>query len=1278
MFPVIDGMSLNVYPLHLDHSEPADPHTSPPPGLSAAETYTGQTVHAAQDPQSAADKTTDANKAIVAIAAELQLTYQTNPNNPQATTNAAHAISTLYGNSSQVQQWVGSALKMELQGTPRERATNEALAKVDQAGTELQELQTQQASGGNVSNAQIQAALQSYQNLQQQLVAACGNEINAQRTAEHSDSETTAAAAVTAAHVSDPELTVALKAAVIVQEVTSANGTLANDGTDAQISALGKNLTAETDPSVQSVVMSNLAVQKVINSYVGNAAQQVDQTNQTVGPEAAADTLQQIIQTLQTAVPNTAQSSQLAALVINRCMPTIQNIISQLPLSKYVPVTGAEARWGGENLVPDPQAGVDIADDLSQVVEVAAASGNTSTGKYDTPQITAAVNGVAKAIATHPQAQLGAGLTAAVGTGYASLGLATAAQIQQLTPGDLASGSGVPHSAAAFNSWKGRAVDDMLGNVNTGIKDFQSYIDSTMKSLAASTPALAAQGQYSVAMTNATFNGGVSAMINGLPASKQGPAVAPVAGLKQSVSTELTTVTDLGSRLVSVDQAVSFYKPALGNQRGYTAIENSNGQLMSDPNSIEALLASPAARQRVVAQNLRLALSSASGTQYYSTGAQTFGDLTEFLAENYWAKNAAQTPGSLVLQDDAGNQIILEAARIGHSPFAAAWLAGGSLQGLLTDFVVKNSHPAGPASSLRKALTILIVGGFATLHTSQAIAATGRWLASSGLLPGLGVNGAVKPGTWLDSATRLTVEPTLGLIQALQGLMDLAALSDAANLSYDLSGLNNYPGGTAQTSVNAVAHGLNFTADVALMRLQARGWAQQLLGKAVLSDPAANADFMAAFENAMLDALGQSQLMPRGATVSPVLLKAAQQFLGNNRDVQSINQLRATYEAASGGGNWFKTGGQFGKAAFLRRNALTSQQYMDSLSDTSQQSLAAQWALEPDTAAEIGSPVLRSVAQSNALDGFNRIANKLFSGQSAAADSEAVPDLLSSLGEEVVGNGAAAGADATAEAVDLTNPFGWAINGVFFATTVTTTLFNQYTTVKLSKQDEYAFLRGAGIDDAHAAALSAHGFFSGQDASSGFVAAYGALGGDPNQFVHYVNSMPIASLDNALATLNTVSNASKLPATAPKDYWTLPVQPNDPAQRKFDPNLSYDRATQTWEDKSLGVHFANDEWVVDGSTSANGHVKHYDPSSQAIETPNNQTPAEEGRIGGPEYDATPEAPQSLAGLRAWFVDNGVPLPPGAVKPPASQTTVKPPAPQTPTPKPQPPVGKPAG
>jgi hypothetical protein len=1250
MFPVIDGMPSNAYQLHLD-SGPADAHS--PAGLSAAAAYTGQTVHTAQDAQSAADKTTDADKAIVAIAAELQLTYQANPNNPQATTTAAHAISTLYGNSSQVQQWVGSALKMELQGTPTERATNEALAKVDQAGTDMHELQAQQASGGNVTNAQIQAALQSYQNLQQQLVAACGNEINAQRTADHSDSEAAAAAAVTAAHVSDPELTVALQAAVIVQKVTSANGTLADDGTDAQITALGKNLTAGTDPSVQSVVMSNPAVQRVINSYVGSAAQQVAK-DQVLGPQTAADTLLQIVQALQTAVPNTALASQLAALVINGCMSTIQNMIGQLPVTVFTPDRGPAGQWGEGTSAPDTQGNVAIAEDLSQVVEVAAASGNTSTGQYDTPQITAAVDGVAKAIATHPQAQLGAGLTAAVGQGYATLTLATADQIQQLTPGELSSGSGAPQSAAAFSSWKNTAVNDMLGNANTGIKDFQSYIDSTMKSLAASTPALAAQGQYSGDTTDAQFNGGVSAMINGLPASKQGPAVAPVAGLKQSISTELTTVTDLGNRLVSVDQAVSFYQPTLGSRQGYAAIEKSTDSLMSDPNSIEALLASPAARQRVVAQNLRQALTRAAGTQYYSTGAQTLGDLTEFLAESYWATSAAQTPGSLVLQDDAGNQLILDAARIGHSPFAVAWLAGGSLQGLLTDYVVQNSHPAGPASTLRKTLTILIVGGFGTLHTAQAIAAAGRWLASSGVLPGLGVNGAVTPGTWLDNATRLTVEPTVELIQGLTGLMGLATLSDAANLSYDLSGLNNYPGGTAQTSVNAVSHGLNFTADVALLRLQARGWAQQLLGQAVLSDPAANTAFMAAFQTAMLDALGQSQLLPQGTPVSPVLLKAAQQFLSNNRDVQAVNKLKATYETASGGGNWFKTGGQFGKAAFLRRNALTSQQYMASLSDTAQQSLAAQWALEPGSAAEVGSPVLQSVAQSKVLNGFVSLTNKLFSSQSssAAGDSEAVPDLLSSVGEGVVGDGTAAGTDAVAEgSVGLTNPIGWTVNGIYLATTLTTTFYNQYVTVKVAKQDEYAFLRGAGIDDAHAKALSAHGFFSGKDASSGFVAAYGALGGDPSQFVQYINSMPIASLDRTLAALSPVTSA-KLPATAAKDYWTLPVDPTDPAQQKFDPNLTYDASTQTWEDKSLQMHFTNGVWVKNGTVPTGDMPELYDPSSQDLEVPTDQGSYERMVIGAPPYDASPQGPQSMAGLRAWFVDNGVPLPPSAVKPAA--------------------------
>jgi hypothetical protein len=1259
MFVLLNGMSVDAYQWQVDHSSTAAATPTTTPARSAAETYTGQAVHAAQTAQSGSDKTTSANEAIVAIAAELELSYQANSNNSQATRNASQAISARFGNGSQIQQWVGSALRMVLQGTPTERATNQVLAQVDQAGTELTGLQTAQANGGKVSNGQIAAALLTYQNLQQKLLAACENEIDARQTACYATPEAAAAAAsptLPAGQVSDPELTTAMQAAVIALKITSANGI------DAQILALGKNLPASVDPSVKSVVMSDPAVQKIVNSYVGNTAQQVQQANQAFGPETAANTLQQIVQTLQTSVPSTTLCSQLAALVINRCMPNIQNMIGQLPATVFTPATGPAGQWGEGTSAPDTQASVTIAEDLSQVVEVAAASGNTSTGQYDTPQITAAVNGVAKAIATHPQAKLGAGLTAAVGQGYATLALATADQIQQLTSGELSSGSGVPQSAAAFASWKNTAVNDTLGDVNTGIIDFQSYIDSTTKSLAASTPALAQQGQYSGDVTDATFNGGVSAMINGLPASKLGPAVAPVAGLKKSVSTDLATVTNLGYRLVSVDQAVSFYQPALGSKTGYTAIENSLGSLMSDPNSIAAILASPAAKLSVFSQNLRQALTSTPGTQYYSTGAQTFGDLVEFLAESYWANSAAQTPGSLVLQDDAGNQLILDAARIGHSPFAVAWLAGGSLQGLLTDFVIQNSHPAGPDPTLRKTLTILIVGGFGTLHTAQAIAAAGRWLASAGLPPGLGGNGAVKAGTWLDNATRLTVEPTVQLIQGLTVLMGLATLSDAANLSYDLSGLNAYPGGTSQTAFNATAHGLNFTADVALLRLQARGWAQQALGKAVLSEPSASAAFATAFQNAMLDALGQQQLVASDTTVSPVLLQAAQQFLGRNRGTQAVNQLRDTYQVASGGGNWFKTGGQFGRAAFLRRNALTSQQYMASLSDTAQQSLAAQWALEPGNAAEVGSPTLRWVAQSKALNLFVNVANKLFGSKpsSAAGDSEAVPDLLSQVGEEGIGDGTATATDAAAEGtVGLTNPIGWTVNALYFATTVGTTFYNQYANVKVSKQDEYAFLRGTGIDDAHAKALSAHGFFSGKDASSGFVAAYGALGGDPSQFVHYVNSMPIATLNKTLSALSPVTSA-KLPATAAKDYWTLPVNPNDPAQRKFDPNLTYDTSTQTWEDKSLQMHFANGDWVKDGTVPTGDMPELYDPSSQDLEVPTDQGSYEQMTIGAPPYNVTPEVPRSTAGLRAWFIDNGVPLPPNAVKAPAPQA----PAPKT--------------
>src|SRR5581483_8168975 len=117
-------------------------------------------------------------------------------------------------------------------------------------------------------------------------------------------------------------------------------------------------------------------------------------------------------------------------------------------------------------------------------------------GQYDTPEITAAVNGVAQTIASTPQAGLQPGLKSAVSNGYATLALATALQTQNLTPAELSSGSGVPTSPDKFAAWKTATVNSMLGDIRDGIHQFRTNVDSTFTSVANSTPQLAAQSIY--------------------------------------------------------------------------------------------------------------------------------------------------------------------------------------------------------------------------------------------------------------------------------------------------------------------------------------------------------------------------------------------------------------------------------------------------------------------------------------------------------------------------------------------------------------------------------------------------------------------------------------------------------------------------------------------------------------------------------------------------------------------------------------------------------------
>jgi hypothetical protein len=257
---------------------------------------------------------------------------------------------------------------------------------------------------------------------------------------------------------------------------------------------------------------------------------------------------------------------------------------------------------------------------------------------------------------------------------------------------------------------------------------------------------------------------------------------------------------------------------------------------------------------------------------------------------------------------------------------------------------------------------------------------------------------------------------------------------------------------------------------------------------------------------------------------------------------------------------------------------------------------------------------------------------------SAPGLADALANSLAPEGAE--GLAAEAGADA---AIDW-NPIGWAVNIIYLGTTVTNAVISQFSTRDKFQTYEYTFLRGAGMNDAQAHAMAAHSLWTGHDASSGLVQAYIDMGGDPSQFINYVNNMTPDTLNKVLSALSPLSLGTKLPPSAANDYWNLPANPDAAGQRRFSQGLSYDTAARRWEDKALGVYFSNGEWVKMGQSLPDGD--YYDPGSQSLIHPNPQPPTEI-RFWGPPQDVTGEAPQSLDGLRTWFVSNNVPLPPAA-------------------------------
>ena len=1179
------------------------------------------------------------------------------------------------------------------------------------------------ADAAGLKDGKVTAA-QYYQD-DQRLVTAYGKELGVTynkliSTVCVANPEAAAEAAVLGRHPNDKEGETALKAAEAVRQVMQARGSTA------QMAALEKALPVGVDPSIKRLVMGDSGVQGAIGQYTKNAAAQVAQANTAGGPTAAADKLQQLV----AQIPSGSASSQLAALVINESMPTIRNIIGQLPLpqpQRPADDYGVLSRLVGGPLQTGPtpqQQETQIVGDLSQVVEAAAAGEDSNAGTYDTKEIQDAVTGVAQAMATRPQAMPGPALRAAVGQGYATLALATAAQTRLLNPGELAPGSGVnTSSAAAFGSWKSAQLRSLLGNISAGLGDFQAKVNNAATSFTQSLTPLEAQSSFTSVLNTTQMDAGINAMVNGLPPSKQGPAVSAVPDLKKTIDTGLKGIAALGLQITRTDEAVTFYEHSLAGTPGYDTVENANCKLVTSPNGMAFQMASPQARERVTEQALRQALGSVGRAQLYSSGSQTLGDLTEFLAEES-IKGSESASGSLTLLDTAGNQLLLNPDRVGHTPAALAWAFGGALQVGLTTWLAANSHPGGPLSTERKLLTLTIVGGFAGLHSGEALAAASRWFGSYVNSVRSGSTPYVKNGGMLDNLTRLTVEPTVGLIQGLTVLMGLASVSDATSLTYDITGMQQYPGGVLQTGVNIGAHGLNLLADVTLLQLQARGWAQQALGKTLLADPTTNAAFSAALSAQMLRALG----IDVAGTGSPALKSAVETFLtknpalaastkgllanlGTGAEQQKLAAVWARSVLASRGPlsrvfaslpdklankplGWlvthvpglntaFQGAVSAAKLAALGQEPegpvnvklvgaikdflgtdptalLDGSKLLDALAQTGKQSLAASWALENPTLVTGAAGKLATITNSVAsayLDRFSSTVNalaKLLNPKiwaqalnalknrlASEGASEAPAGVEAAIASELAGEGGEAAAGETVgEVAGLSNPIGWAVNLIYLGTTLGTTFFNQYGAVQRAQNNEYDFLRGAGIDDAHAAALKSYGLLTGVPASNGFVAAYALAGGDPNTFPGYVNSLPVGALKSALGAFSELNSQDQLPPTAAQDYWTLPIDPDNAAQRSFDPNLTYNTSLKRWEDKALNVYFQDGSWNVNDNSG-----NYYDPSNETMYLYSDMT-------GTSLPIHLP--PASLAGIQAWFAFNNVSAPPtsGSPAPPS--------------------------
>lgn len=1198
---------------------------APAPTVTAAKEYTDKTVATAKETKQAADKLQtdfgnkapeadpagwemyvarrtvangDQAKADQAIAAELRLTYQADPKNKVAVQDAAHAIADRYRDDPQTQAAVTKGLSTVLTETPAERTTNTKLNEVNQAGTKLDDLTAQEQGGDkSVTSTQLVGARDDYAAKQKELLAATRTELRetyadlpAGVKIRELDPLAYAARQMNGRYAKDPEFQTVIGAATILQRVDDS----AVLGTEAQMDLLGKALPKGMDPSVKGLVMADPGVQKVIDSFVKDGVKTVEDTYAKKGTVAGAEALRDVTDPSK----HPAVSPEIAAKIINQSKPTVEKIINDI---HTLQVKGKDGHLTGMDI----GAGVKVAKALSAAVDVAAAGSDWQKKEYDSPEIKAAVEGVARLIATHPAMDITVlGFKDAVGEGHATLALETVHQIKNLKMDEVDMGpAGKFTDAGRFEKQQGVWRDSTLGAIKDGLDALKKNHDKVLDDATAGMAPLLVQGKHSPNMTDADFTKGQQALIDKFPK------------LKQAVLDGRRNIDDMGYKLVRTSEAVDFYSKELGGMEGYQKLDNTRKSLMSDEKVTSTILMSDGASLRMGTQIARKMLADdlqngGRQAQTYGIGAQVVGDLAEFLAETYVIKGingGVNLPGSAITP-----------TRAAHLPYfggVAIWGGGGLLQAALTGYLFDTVQIDGPGGNLREGLLLGLVGGFAGFHLMQAGMAAARIQPHSfghgkvaqftdsidTKIAKLGkafFNAAeagenswglyVKEGSVRERWTRLSVDATPGLIKQLVGLMTIATLWDASGVFTAATGLQPFtnPDGTPATDTRlfkAGMHTANLGADALLLRLQVREMTLRSLGAKVMADPALKA---AAETRAMSEAraLAAQKGKPLAEGAGKLDLRLAGKYALGESGVD----------------------GMAGKAALGETSA---------------------------TARKLGS--------SKFLNVFEYVFRNQTSKANAAIWAETLsPALRGMLFKTVAGGGGGAG---LARMGFLgSNPIGWAANIIYMGTTLGNFAWDHNKNIQQFQDYDRTFMEGAGLNKAQADVMAEHHWWSSDAKVDGFLKAYATTGGDPAKFIDYINKTDPKMLAKMLEVTEPISDHLDADGNVPAanvindSYLALPPEPANVDLSKH-PTIHFNADKNRYEDTRTGMfHEKGDlDWRLD----KNGNITSYFPEERKLTFYS---------LAGPHTTSIDIT--SAAGWKNWLAARDLPLPPQAPPP----------------------------